>query len=65
MIEGLQVAKHMPLFNIQAPGNVNAFNEFVAEIANFDLVDTSGLTSSILYFPEEDPVSVNFQNAGV
>ena len=41
MIEGLQVVAHMPLFKIKSPGNVNAFNAFFAEIANFNVIDVS------------------------
>ena len=64
MIEGLQVVSHMPLFNIKSPGNVNAFNIYFAEIATFNLIDTTGFTADIFYFPEMDSLSLNFQNAG-
>ena len=65
MIEGLQVVNHMPLFKVKSPGNVNAFNEFMSEIAKFDLIDAKELTLSTgIYIPEMDAVSLNFQNAG-
>ena len=54
----------MPLFNIKSPGNVNAFNIYFAEIATFNLIDTTGFTADIFYFPEMDSLSLNFQNAG-
>ena len=44
MIEGLQIVVHMPLFKIKSPGNVNAFIDFSAELANFNVIDTSKFT---------------------
>lgn len=60
MIEGLQVVCHMPLFKVKSPGNVNAFNAFFAELANFNVVNTESITSDIFYFPETDAISLNF-----
>lgn len=64
MIEGLQVVCHMPLFNIKSPGNVNAFNDFLADLAFLNIFDTSSFTNDIFYFPEMDPLGLNFANAG-
>ena len=60
MIEGLQVVSHMPLFKIKSPGNVNAFNAFFAEIANFNVIDVSEYTEMMGYMPEMDAISLNF-----
>ena len=54
----------MGLFKIKSPGNVNAFNEFFAELASFNVIDTATLTNDFFYFPEMDAISLNFQNAG-
>ena len=64
MIEGLQVVCHMGLFKMKSPGNVNAFNEFFAELASFNVIDTDTVTNDFFYFPEMDAISLNFQNAG-
>ena len=64
MIEGLQIVNHLPLFSVKSPGNVNFFNKFVMELTGFNFVDTEDLTEYLLYFPEMDAMSVNFQNAG-
>ena len=64
MVNGLQVVIHMPLFHVKSPGNVNAFNDFFAEIANFNIVDTEILDSMLFYFPEMDAISLNMLNAG-
>ena len=64
MIEGLQVVCHMGLFKMKSPGNVNAFNEFFAELASFNVIDTATVTNDFFYFPEMDAISLNFQNAG-
>ena len=64
MIEGLQIVCHMGLFKMKSPGNVNAFNEFFAELASFNVIDTATVTNDFFYFPEMDAISLNFQNAG-
>ena len=64
MIEGLQVVSHMALFKIKSPGNVSAFNQFFAELASFDYFDLRMVTMDLFYFPEMDPISLNFQNFG-
>lgn len=65
MIEGLQVVCQMPLFDVKCPGNVQAFNDFLAEVAKFNIIDTTGWTGDLFHFPEMDPVSLNFQGAGI
>ena len=50
----------MPLFKIKSPGNVNAFNEFFSEISSFKVMETEEVTNGLLYFPEMDPISLNF-----
>lgn len=61
MINGLQVVTHMPLFKIKSPGNVNSFTLFLAELSNFDLVDTKQLTTDLdIYVPEMDAISLNY-----
>ena len=60
LIEGLQVAYHMPLFAVKSPGNVNAFNNFFSSIAGLEIADTNEETDRILYAPEIEPYSVNF-----
>ena len=64
MINGLQVVIHLPLFHVKSPGNVNAFNEFFAEIANFNIIDTEIADEFFFYFPEMDAISLNLMNAG-
>ena len=60
MIEGLQVVSHMALFKVKSPGNVNAFNKFFMELASFNFVDMQSVTLDLFYFPEMDPISLNF-----
>ena len=64
MINGLQVVCHLPFFNVKTPGNVNTFNVFFSEIVSFNLIDTEFIDSMLFYFPEMDPISLNFQDAG-
>lgn len=65
MIEGLQICYHLPLFKVKSPGNVNAFNNFFEEIGGFQLIDVSVYTEDIVYYPEMDAMTLNFQNAGL
>jgi len=44
MIEGLQVAYHLPLFNVKSSGNINAFNNFFSELGGFDFIDVNDWT---------------------
>ena len=60
MIEGLQVVCHMGLFKMKSPGNVNAFNEFFAELARFNVIETSPVVNDLFYLPEMDSISLNF-----
>ena len=60
MINGLQIVNAMPLFNIKSPGNVNAFNNYVSEISNLQIIDTSALYFPQIYIPEMDSLSVNY-----
>ena len=65
MLEGLQVVHHLPLFKVKSPGNVNAFNNFFSELGGFDLIDVTDYTQQyLLYFPEMDALTLNFQMAG-
>ena len=64
MIEGLQVVNHMPLFSVKSPGNVNFFSNFFQNLSSFSFVDTNELTEQMMYFPEMDALTVNYQNAG-
>ena len=50
----------MPLFKVKSPGNVNTFADFMATLANIELIDTTSLKESLTYIPEIDPFSLNF-----
>ena len=60
MIEGLQMATHLPLLKITSPGNVQAFNAFFGEVAGLDVADVESTNEEVFYFPEQDPVNVNY-----
>ena len=64
MVEGLQIAYHLPLVNVKTPGNVQAFNAYFKEVGGFDFVDVGSLNERFLYFPEFDAVNINFQSMG-
>ena len=55
----------MPLFKIKSPGNVNTFNRFFIDMVQFSFViDMETVTSDLFYFPEDEPYSFSFMQAG-
>lgn len=65
MINGLQIVAYMPLFKVKVPGNASAFNNAFKEMAEFEVFDTSEATSEMMYFPEDDPLSLSLQQQGI
>ena len=64
MLNGLQLAVHLPLFNLLFPANANMFIEFVIDLATFDLVPPE-LILMIFSFPEDtEPFSMGFDTTG-
>lgn len=51
----------MPLCNVKFPANAELFNGYMIEIAGFDILPTEFLLDKIMYFPEEDPLNLNFE----
>ena len=62
MIEGLQIITYLPLFNSKVPGNASMFNKFFIKMSNFEIFDLTSVTEWLMYFPEEDPLSLNLQD---
>lgn len=64
MLNGLQLAVHLPLFNLLFPANASLFIEFVISMATFDLLPPE-VTLSLFDFPEsQEPYSEGFDLAG-
>ena len=63
MLNGLQVVMHARLFNVRTPGNVNTFNVYFDTVTSVKLLDTEEIVKSIVYVPEDTPISFNFQQA--
>ena len=63
MLNGLQLAVHLPLFNLNFPANANYFIEFVINVATFDLVPPE-LILMIFKFPESEAYSSGFDTTG-
>ena len=61
MIHGLQIMTHMPLCNIKFPANAESFNGFMMQVAVFDVIPSDYILSKTVYFPQEDPFSLNFE----
>lgn len=64
ILNSLQIVELVGLFNIKQPGNMSAFSTFFGHITSVKLIDTAALLSENVYVPEQDPHTLNFQNAG-
>lgn len=60
MIEGIQVASFMPLFDVKTPGNVQAFLEFFDVITSFEVLPAEEWNNEVFYDVESVPRSLNF-----
>ena len=49
---------------MRTPGNVNAFNSYFEEVTSVQIYDMEDAILTMIYVPEQDPFSLNFQNAG-
>ena len=54
----------MPLCNIKFPANAGMFNNFMMEIAIFDIIPSEMILEKVSYFPQEDNFNLNFQTIG-
>ena len=52
------------MFNAKTPGNVNSFLTFFEEVTSCEVYDVAQKISEYYYIPEQDPISLNFMNAG-
>ena len=59
MMNGLQLAVHMPLFAVAFPANANFFITFLIDIATFDIMPPEA-TSWLLTFPEKPSFNLAF-----
>ena len=51
----------MPLCNVKFPANAELFNGLIIEIALFDILPAEYMLDFIMYFPQEDPLNLNFE----
>ena len=65
MLNGLQIVADLLLLNSKSPGNVIAFNIFVADLASFAFIDVSGWTQSYMRLPEAEPLPFALANGGI
>ena len=63
MINGLQLAVHMPLFNAKMPANAGFFVSFLITVATFDLLPEKVLPL-IFDLPVKEPYNLAFQSCG-
>ena len=64
MLNGLQLAVHLPLFELAFPANANLTILFIIKVANFDLVPPE-IFLTVFTFPEdEEPFNDAFDSTG-
>lgn len=50
MINAQQVTVHTPFMNnMKFPGNAQAANRYILDVASFDLIDTEEILDSVIY----------------
>ena len=54
----------LELFNLKSPGNMSEFNTFFSTVTSIKIIDSQKQVKRMMYLPEQDPYSLNFQNAG-
>ena len=64
ILNSLQVVQLIRLFDVLTPGNINSFTNFFEKITSVQLIDTEEYFNDLVYTPEFDSLSLNFQNAG-
>ena len=63
MLNGLQLATHMPLTRVKTPANADYVLDYLIEVATFDPLPVEAIWA-ILAFPERDPYNEAFDSAG-
>lgn len=64
MLNGLQLAVHLPLFELAFPANANITILYIIQVANFDLVPPE-IFLTVFTFPEDgEPFNDAFDSTG-
>ena len=58
LLESLQIAQVIKLFDARVPGNVMTFTDFFEELTSGKIADT--FIEETFYVPDQDPYSLNF-----
>ena len=61
---GLQMMTNQALFFVKFPANANFFNSNMVEISSFDFLPVDIFNQELFFFPDEEPISLNFQEMG-
>lgn len=67
LLNELQLLIHMPIFSITFPANAMTFYGSIAQIAQFDVIDTTEDVNLVAFFgldEAEEPYSVGFELLG-
>lgn len=63
LMNGLQLAVHLPIFNTVFPANANFFISFLISVATFDILP--GFIIPLIFdFPEREPYSLGLMTCG-
>ena len=54
MINGLQIFVHLPLLGVDLPDAAQDFVFMMVDLANFDVIETDIIYSSMMEMPDED-----------
>ena len=64
LLSELQILDLFNLYNLKIPATWSSFAENLDEITKLEIVDTEQFIYQTITVPEQEPYSLNFQNAG-
>lgn len=64
IINGIQLMAYMPLFFVKVPANATLFIQMLLELSSFELLPTDLFNDFLFFFPETEPLGLNYQELG-
>lgn len=64
VINGIQLMAYMPLFFVKVPANATSFIQMLLQLSSFEILPTGLFNEFLFFFPETEPLGLNFQELG-
>lgn len=63
-VENLQVVQLTQMLDVKTPGSVAKYLDYFDEVTSVEIFDTEVISEKLMYIPDVDSFSLNFQQAG-